>query len=1135
MNPTDLETILRERLLVADGSTGSALAALCPSRSSPLSLLPLEEPGLVLDLHRAYLAAGSDLIETATFSASARSLERAGARVDPRMLNRAAAELARRACREAGTAEAHWVAGSVGPGEEAPSLGAVSRRALIDSYLPQMLGLVEGGIDLVLIETCQDPLQAKAAISALRAADRILGTRTPFAISATIDASSGGLLTGTSIEAFVAILAPFHPLALGLNCSGGPDALAVALDKLAAISPFPLTLMPNAGLPRLVEGRECYPLGPNEFARETAILARRHGVSLVGGCCGTLPEHIAALVRQLGERPVPASRPRRPSAAPVLASLYESKPIGETVFRIGERANAAGSAAFAKLAKAGDLEGMVALALGQERQGAMAIDLHVARPGRDEAADLSTLVRALSPRARSALSLDSADLAALEAALDYVSGRGLLNSVSLENAGKARRVFALAREHGAAVICLALGPGGPARRADEKTEICRELARLALDEGLDVEDLLFDPVTFPLAASTKGLAGAARETLLAIPRIKAAIPGARVVLGVGNVSFGLQRSLRPEVTALFLEEAREAGLDAAILDVGGLPKTEAIRPELREAALALIRADADTDTTSSLEALLAFGGDTGKASKESAAVPSSTAPDPAATPPSLLSVAVREGRALAAAEAAEAILGAGGGVRELSEIVGTSLEAVGADFARGIMPLPLVLKSAEAAEKVFGRLAACASENGGEKGTVVIATVRGDLHDIGKNLAGLIIAGAGYHVVDLGVDARAEDILAAVEAESAVALGLSGLLLRSLAEMETMARLLAARNSTVLLLLGGAAVDTGFVASHIEPLRPGLVRACRNPFEALRVLEALRSPDGKERAVSESLRREFSGPSEESPQSRTPESPILLPREARTKQAVRELAPTIVLPPALGRLGPREPVELGEEELLAALDRKTLLQVRWGYGRARREEAEEILDEILASLQGKDRIGGRAVYGYFAGERKGDALLIASPGGDARFPFPTSSKNVRNPLEILAEGEVCLVPFFAVTVGRTLSGIAGTEFEAGVYDRYFQLHCLGAALAEAAAEATHRRIKEELVAAGLVGFRGGKRRFSFGFPSCPGLEHQGSLLALLGADRVEIGLTEGFQLVPEFSVTAFIDPLQNERREEAKS
>ncbi len=542
--------------VLGDGSTGSVLLALAPAAPERLALLPLEGPGMLAELHEAYFQAGSELVETATFQASAQGLESwaaEGLALDGRLIhdaselayrvNLAAARLARQAADAAEAASGQWryVAGSMGPGDRSPSLGFSNWAGLKASYLPQARGLADGGCDLAIVETCQDPLQVKAALAAL--ADPEGGLGLPAVVSATVDAR-GHLLVGTSLAALVAILAPYEPLALGLNCSGGPAELEPSLAELAASSPLPLSFMPNAGIPAMAGGRTVWPLQAQAFASLVAAMAGRHGVALLGGCCGTGPAHIAALAASLGKG---YAIPPRPAARPALASLYEAQALGRGLFRVGGRADPRTSPAFAAYLAAGDFDGAAAEAVLQEDGGAKALDLRLGLAGRDEGQDLSCLVTALAGLARAALCLHSGDPRILAQALPLVGGRPLINSVDLEDPQRASEVLGLARDHGAAVVCQARDEGGPGATAQEKARICRRLYELAVGEcGLAASALLFDPLG---------------EDLGALALIKEACPGSLTILG--------SEGFRGDPKAL-LERAEAAGLDAAILDWGRL-------------------------------------------------------------------------------------------------------------------------------------------------------------------------------------------------------------------------------------------------------------------------------------------------------------------------------------------------------------------------------------------------------------------------------------------------------------------------------------------------------------------------------------------------------------------------------------
>lgn len=1155
-----------DRLTLADGSTGTALEALAPevAAGGRLALVPLEHPDILEALHKAYFDAGSDLVETATFSASARDLEpyaegwpggaedwHSGAEALSYAINRAAAGLAAKAARNAGTgARRRLVAGSMGPGDAPPSLGSSTYAELLASYLPQARGLADGGADLAIIETCQDPLQIKAAIAALRSPKG--GRGLPFIVSATVD-GRGRMLAGTDIAAFVAIVSPFAPLALGLNCSGGPDELASSLEELAALSPYPVCFMPNAGLPYSVNGCTSYPFGPEIFAQKVEALARRFGVAIVGGCCGTSPAHIAALHARLGDRPTPSARP---VPRPALSSLYRARGIGPGLFKIGERANSAGSAAFAALLDAEDFEGMADKALAQEASGAAAIDLHLSRPGRDEAADLERLVSLITPRAQAALCLDSGDPEVLARALPFVGGRPTLNSTSLEDPERTRRVFALAAEFGAAVVCLAMDGAGPARSVADKTRICRRLYDIATTEfGLPPQALLFDPLTFTIAAG-----GDAATTIEAIGAIKAACPGSLTVLGVGNVSYGLPKAARPAVTSLFVEAAVRAGLDAAIMDTGGIPAPGSIEPELRAAALrALGFADSSVvDSTPGasaassagavpsantsgdrLDDLLAWAANRGKdgsrnAQKSSAAgVARPTAPESAsASPDSPLDTASALAAALSRGDAERAEtegrrLAETEGAARLASAVTASMAESGRLWNEGLLSLPLVLRSAEAARRALSAIAATSAST--SKGTVVMATVKGDLHDIGKNIVSAILGCSGWRVIDLGTNVQAAAIVEAAlgkdrdggdgerDGFGAVAVGLSGLLTRSLSEMKTICEALQSAGSRSLVLCGGAAVDPSFVSREVEPKHPGLVLACADAFAAAKALDDFLDAKNAAKTVPRASAEDFG---------RNPRPSASSPREGAP--IAPKTSPAFELPFE----GASGAIPIPFDEILSRLERKVLFSSRWGY---RREEYAEAKRELERLLPAAGRLAEpKAIYGYFHCRRDSEtslavhAVVPAAVPAAVRttsldrpwvLPFPAERGGQRRSLASYFSPERDAIAFFAATAGPGIANAARALKEEGRLEEYWRLHGLGSAIAEAAAQWVHDRIAAEIAAAGAPA-RG--KRYSFGFPACPGTEYQDALLDLLDASRIGLHATEGHQLDPEHSVTAFV-------------
>ncbi|MCX7028484.1 MAG: homocysteine S-methyltransferase family protein [Spirochaetes bacterium] len=1134
-----LRSLFGGRLILADGSTGTALEALAPeaAASGRSALLPLENPDIVEALHDAYFEAGADLVETATFSGSAFDLERfaegypGSAEGLSYAVNKAAAEAACRAARRAATKTGatgaaglrpRLVAGSIGPGDKPPSLGAASYAQLRASYLPQARGLADGGADLAIIETCQDPLQIKAAIAALRSPEG--GRGLPFIVSATVD-EKGRMLAGTDIAAFVAIVTPFAPLALGLNCSGGPDEIAPSLETLAALSPFPLCFMPNAGIPSSVKGCTTYPFGPEVFSKKVETLTRRYAIAIAGGCCGTTPSHIAALHRRLSDRP--AAGPR-PPARPSLASLYRARYFGPGLFKIGERANSAGSAAFAALLDADDFEAMADKALLQEKSGASALDLHLSRAGRDEAGDLEQFAALIAPRAQAALSLDSSDPEVLAGVLPFMGGRPLLNSTSLEDLAKTRHVFALAREFGAAVVCLALDGSGPARGVEDKVRICRSLYSLAVGEfGLAPSSLLFDPLTFTIAAG-----GDAGTTIAAIPAVKAACPGSLTVLGVGNISYGLPKSTRSAVTSLFLDAAVKAGLDAAIVDTAGIPAPETIEPDLKAAACKALNLEKrDGDSADPLDALLAWAANKtrdGKGAPRQDLAGQAGESEPQ-DPVSKLKAALSRGDGASAETTGKQVVELKGGAA-LMTLVTESMAESGRLWNEGLLSLPLVLRSAEAAKRALLPLAgAFFSET---KGSVVMATVKGDLHDIGKNIVAAILACSGWKVVDLGTDASADSIVRAAQESGALAVGLSGLLTRSLAEMRLTCETLEASGSGCLVLCGGAAVSADFVEREIEPLHPGLVQACPDAFAAAKLLDEEAAGRIRSSTIKKALRNTTRGAMKGVRDARKATATVTSSQGGRAERTasgtpIETKGKPAYKPPFLGA---SEPCAIPFGELLESLRKPLLFTSRWGYKRKEFKKAEAELARLLSEAE--TLASPSYIYGYFPVQTGNATSLLVGAGGDPgeawagldakpffELPFPRENGGLCRTLASYFRPEGDYIAFFAATAGPGLGRRAKELKELGRLEAYWHLHGLGSALAEAAAQWAHDRIGTEIRAAG--GQTKGKR-YSFGFPSCPGLEFQAPLLELLGASRIGLSATSGHQLDPEHSVTAFI-------------
>lgn len=1157
-----LETLyleLERRPVLFDGATGSYAAAIFGELDAhERDRLALLDPGKVLRVHRDYLAAGARVLKTATFNANAIALAagRGAAPVpvdETYELNAAAAALARAAVEEAESRDGlvRWVAGSIGPGSAAPSLGGPGYRELVASYLPQARGLVAGGADLALIETVQDPVQAKAAIEAWKLACDGAGRALPFVVSATVDAA-GRLLSGASPAAFAAAVEPFGPLAVGLNCSGGPDELKDAYAALAAFASTRLSLMPNAGLPRRgPDGELRWPLAPEAYASASAAAWGDAKPSFVGGCCGTEPAHIEALARILADGLVGRGARRRSFA---LASAFEAKPLRPgRRFLIDERSNAQGSAAFKRLVADGDQAAALRFVLERASSGVDGADLNLAGPR--ERAWLPALAAAAAPLAAAALSLDSVDPEALTAALPGLAGRPLLNSVNLEDEARAERLLRLAARRGAAVVCLALDAEGPARDAKVKLEVARRLYELGLKAGLEPADLLFDLCTFPAAAGGAASAGSAYETFAALAALGEACPGAGSVLGVGNSSFGLPKAMRPRFTAAFMEKALEAGLSAAIVDPAAAkllgPDGRAVdEGQRRFASLAEPFFGPREPSAEELDALLAWtepasaaGG--GEAAADGRSEGGTSSGSRTASPAEALGAAIAERDAPAALAALEAALGDGIDPSELARRIAGAMADLGKRYDTGGLPLPLVLRSADVARAGFDALRRAvaadalgrtpsAGQGGEARRLVVLSTVKGDLHDIGKNLVAMVLEAGGYEIADLGIDRGADEIAAAAVERGAFAVGVSGLLTRSLVEMEAVAEALARRGTEAPLLCGGAAVDRAFVSERLEPLRPGLVHYGRDPFEALEILGGLTAPERarprRSSAAGEPLAAAGSA----------------LPGDGASRPA------SVAATPATETSAGYMRFALGE--LVPLLDRQTIIEARLRFGRADRSRGERLLDEALsfaaaaAASEGYEP-GAAASYAWFAVRAAPDDVIAFYPAGAAdteaggrgvaaegveapadgvtpprppvSFAFPREAEGKRRSLfdYYLKQSEA---PAFCVTLGAWAEAALRRAKEAGDGGLYLATHAALAGLAEAAAELMHRRLADE---AGARGMAAPGKRYSFGYPACPGADRNAELLAALGAGRIGLRAAPSGQLIPEFSVSALVIPL----------
>jgi 5-methyltetrahydrofolate--homocysteine methyltransferase len=1131
---------LRERVLVFDGAMGTMLqnAGLSlddyQGKEGCSEILCVTRPDVVKGIHAAYFEAGADAVETNSFGSSAIVLAEYDIADQVVPLNRLAARLAREVADDfQADGRPRWVAGSIGPGTKLPTLGHTTYDVLAGTYADQALGLLEGGADLLLIETCQDLLQVKAAVAGAFAGMQRAGRRVPLITQVTVE-TTGQMLLGSDIAAALTAIEPLGVDVIGMNCATGPAEMGEHLRYLAQHARTPLSCLPNAGLPELRDGKPWYPLTPEELAEAHTRFAAEFGLSIVGGCCGTTPDHIRQVVEVLGGH---APAPREPVHEPSLSSLYQSVPLDQdtTYLTVGERCNANGSRKFRDLMLEGDLDGMVGVAKEQIRGGAHVLDVCVDYVGRDGVPDMDTLTAVLAQQSTVPIMLDSTQADVLEAGLKRLGGRAIINSINLED-GEARMdaVCPMARRYGAALVALLIDEEGQARDVDWKLRIAHRIHDLAVAKhGLASEDLVFDALTFPLGSGQEDLRGDAIATLEAIRRIKAELPGVRTILGVSNVSFGLAPAARQVLNSVFLHEAREAGLDAAIVAPARILPMHRIDEEQRQVALDLIydRRRGGYDPLQKFMALFE-GKEVAKAA---------SAEDLAALPiderlQRRVVDGVREGLEADLAEA----MRSRSPLAIINEVLLSGMKTVGDLFGAGEMQLPFVLQSAEVMKAAVAVLEPHMEKaDQGGKGRVVLATVKGDVHDIGKNLVDIILTNNGYTVHNIGIKQPIATIIEKAEEVGANAIGMSGLLVKSTIVMRDNLEELNARGlASYPVLLGGAALNRTYVEGDLRQLYKGRVFYCRDAFAGLRVMDQLREErEQGVQAVKEPVRAPRVAPAR-------PRGPA--PAPPGTDELARSDVATDVPVPTAPFLGEARVVKgIPVRDLVPYLNESALFRGQWqlrpvggkeGWRHTLETEARPRLRALLDEAIAGQILRPAVVYGYFPCNGDGNDVVVWDTHGRerVRFTFPRQRRDRRlciaDFFRPISSGEPDVIGMHVVTMGLAASEATARLFADNRYREYLELHGVTVEMAEALAEYWHQRVRQELGIAGDdaddmeelfdQGYRGS--RYSFGYPACPDLEEQTKLFELLRPERIGVELSEEFQLHPEQSTSAII-------------
>ena len=1166
---------LKSNVLLADGGTGTLVQAMnldvekdYLGQENCTEILNKSRPDLVKQIHRGYLKAGSDALTSNSFGGSPITLGEFGLQDEAFAINKLAVELAREVIEEfAGDGRPRFVLGDIGPGTKLPSLGHIDYQSLEDAFTIQSAGLIAGGCDVILVETCQDPLQIKAAVNGAKRARIEAKKDIPIIVQVTVE-TTGTLLVGADIAAAATVINALDVPVLGLNCATGPREMAEHVNWLGANWTGAVVVQPNAGLPELVDGKTRYPLSPDELTKWMERFLKEDGVNMIGGCCGTTPEHIAqldGLLRKLAadagrntHRPAP--KKRNVTWTPSVASLYSQVPLRQenAYFSIGERCNANGSKQFRMLQEAGDWDGCVAMGREQVQEGSHALDLCTAFVGRDEISDMTNVVSRMRGSVTAPLVIDSTELPVLEAALKLYGGKAILNSINFEDGEEpAEKRMILAKRFGAAVVALTIEEAGMAKDVDAKVRIAKRLHDFAcVKHGLAPSDLMIDPLTFTICTGNEDDRKLGLWTLEAIERIAKELPEAQIILGLSNISFGLKPAARHVLNSVYLDHAIKRGLTGAIAHFSRIMPLHKIPEEEVRIAEDLIY-DRRREDYDPLQAFLALFQDRDQEKK--AVVVRSEKPEERLK--QRIIDGERKGIDLDLAEAMK--------THKPLDIINVFLldgmKVVGELFGSGKMQLPFVLQSAETMKAAVAYLEPHMERvEGQEKGVIVLATVKGDVHDIGKNLVDIILTNNGYKVINLGIKQPIGNIIEAANQNKADAIGMSGLLVKSTVVMRENLEEMQRQGLDIPVMLGGAALTRQYVEQDCLAAYGGKrVAYARDAFDGLGLMDKIvtktfdsfvETAAAKTAAKPKNTRRAAmrvvpttDGERPKSDAEGFDEASILRPvdyEEIKLHKAELLRGVDVPKPPFWGsRLIEKVPLQ----NLVTYLNERMLYQFHWGYrkdGRTldqymawARKELRPIATRLLKQCEDEGILQPKAAYGFWKCASEGNSVILFNEDGQTeatRFVFPRQNK----------PGGLCIADFFrdvsanerdviglqVVTQGDNASEVARQWFAQDRYQDYLYLHGLGIEMTEALAEYVHTRIRAEMGFAGeddrdmdkllSQGYRGS--RYSFGYPACPNLADQHQLIGLLGAERLGITMTDGDMLDPEQSTSAIV-------------
>jgi 5-methyltetrahydrofolate--homocysteine methyltransferase len=1139
--------LLRDRILVYDGAMGTQIQ----DRNLSLSdywdkegcseILVLSRPEVIREIHEDYLKVGADVVETNTFGATRIVLAEYDLQDKVAEINRAAVKLAKEACAKYSTPEKpRFVAGSIGPTTKLPSLGHITWDDMLAAYVEQIVALIEADADVLLIETSQDLLQTKIAIAAAHDAIKQTGKRVPIQVQVTLEAT-GTMLLGTEIGAALTALEPYDIDIVGLNCATGPHEMNDAVRFLGLNSTKYLSILPNAGLPQNVGGRAHYALTPDELAEYHKRFITEYGVNVVGGCCGTTPKHIAAVHAAVKDLK-PLARSARPEGA--AASAYSAVPLeldGQPVVVAEEMNTTTQKKDFRELVRAGKYDDILALAKKLVAEGSHMLDLCCAVVGEDERAYMTGVLEKIATRVPAPIVVDTTEAPIVEEALKRIPGKAVINSINLEDGEKrTSQVLPMAKRYGAAVVALTIDEQGMALTAERKVEIAKRIHELATKKyGIRSVDLIFDPLTLPISTGQEEYRTAGIETLRAVELIKKELPQCKTILGVSNVSFGLNPYARRVLNSVFLKEAVDRGLDAAIINYSKIYPLYKIPQAEVDLARKLIFFD-QTDGDPLQKYMNFFAGAKAKSTEDISL-------DTLSVEDQLKHLIIN----------GEKAIGAGEKKQSLDQVLQTALtkytpldlintvlldgmKTVGELFGARKMQLPSVLDSASVMKAAVAYLEPKMERiEGAQKGTIVLATVKGDVHDIGKNLVDIILSNNGYKVVNLGIKQAAETIIRAAQEHKADAIGLSGLLVKSTLEMKYVIQDLQQDNLKFPVICGGAALTRKYVEDDLRAEYSEAVFYANDAFDGLHVMDDLVSKNGvREKRLTEGRTRKVF------------EKAALAAAAAGDVGAVStERSAVVGPPPNIPRppfTGARVKRDYDLREIFRYINETALFKNQWqlksasqaDYARLVEEKYRPILKELIEETIGDGWFEPKVVYGYFPVQADGNTVIVFDKVGGKevqRFTFPRQREGRKLCIADFflpkSSGEFDVMGLSLVTIGDRASELTKKLFESGDYTRYLYLHGLSVEAAEALAELHHKTMREELGIANedspRIGdlfhqkYRGS--RYSFGYPACPNMEDQKQLFALLDPEKnIGVRLTETFLLEPEQSTSAIV-------------